>query len=355
MKVLVVAEGRGASSQRMLPAAAALALRGHEVAWLGPGAPAPPFADLQVLERARELWGRTADVVVTDATRPSRSAILGWQARALCQVVAVEHAQVERWGWLERLMWSSLHPQGLVDPAEARAFQERLTTLALEHLGLWSDDPPAAAPDPTHGDTEVLERACERALARQRSRAARAAAFLDRDGTLVREVGYLADPDALELLPSVPAALRALQAADLALVVISNQSGVGRGLFSSRRVHEAMARLRRQLRAAGVELDGIYFCPHRPEDGCRCRKPGSLLLERAAEDLGLTLRGSYMVGDKRLDVETGHRVGARGLLLRTGYGRDEEARPGTAIETPDAVCDDLAAAAEWILAHGANP
>jgi D-glycero-D-manno-heptose 1,7-bisphosphate phosphatase len=120
-------------------------------------------------------------------------------------------------------------------------------------------------------------------------------------------------------------------------------------------VHEAMARLRRRLRAEGVELDGIYFCPHRPEAGCTCRKPGSLLLERAAEDLGLSLRGSYMVGDKRLDVETGHRVGARGLLVRTGYGRDEEAREGSAIETPDAACDDLPAAAEWILAHGATP
>jgi D-glycero-D-manno-heptose 1,7-bisphosphate phosphatase len=215
---------------------------------------------------------------------------------------------------------------------------------------LWSDDLPADGADPGHGDTEVLERACERALARQRSRAARPAVFLDRDGTLVREVGYLSDPDDLELLPGVPQALRDLQAAGLALVVISNQSGVGRGLFPLTRVHQAMARLRTRLRGEGIELDGIYFCPHRPEAGCACRKPGGLLLERAAEDLGLSLRASAMVGDKRLDVETGHRVGARGLLVRTGYGRDEERKEGTALEAPDAVCDDLGAAAQWILA-----
>ncbi|HET9328554.1 MAG TPA: HAD family hydrolase [Candidatus Eisenbacteria bacterium] len=354
MRILVVADG-GNPSSRLLTAAAGLALRGHQVLWRGPWAPASALDDLRPVESDRDLWTWKADVVVSDAGSPLRPALLGWQARAFCQVLALEHARVASWSWLERFMWSSLHPQGLVEPGEAPSFQERPSGLSFEHLALWSDELPAETPDAAHGDTEILERACERALARQRSRASRSAAFLDRDGTLVREVGYLSDPADLEILPGVPQALRHLQAAGLALVVISNQSGVGRGLFSISRVYDAMARLRRRLRAEGVEIDGIYFCPHRPEAGCACRKPGSLLLERAAEDLGLTLRDSYMIGDKRLDVETGHRVGARGLLVRTGYGRDEEQREGTPIEAPDAVCDDLSAAADWILAHAAAP
>jgi D-glycero-D-manno-heptose 1,7-bisphosphate phosphatase len=222
----------------------------------------------------------------------------------------------------------------------------------LDRLGLWPEGEPAPVPDPTHEDTEILERACERALARHRGRAARPAVFLDRDGTLVVERGYLADASELELLPATAPALRRLRAAGHALVVVSNQSGVGRGLFPLSGVHAAMAALRRALRAEGVELDAIYFCPHRPEEGCACRKPGIELLERAADDQVLDLRGSVMIGDKLLDVATGHHAGARGVLVRTGYGRDEEARAGAAGEPrPDRVADDLGDAADWVLSE----
>jgi histidinol-phosphate phosphatase family protein len=240
-----------------------------------------------------------------------------------------------------------------VAPEEAGRFQQQPRGLAFERLGLWSDEAPPLEPDVTHGDVEILERACERALARHRSRALRAALFLDRDGTLVREIGYLADPDDLELLPGVPAALRAARNAGLPLVLISNQSGVGRGLFPLARVYEAMARLRQLLRAEGIELDAIYFCPHRPDGGCSCRKPGTALLERAAEDLLIALRRSAMAGDKLLDALTAHRAGALGILVRTGYGRDEEQRIAAAREAgeapPDQVTDDLGQAVRWFL------
>ena len=179
--------------------------------------------------------------------------------------------------------------------------------------------------------------------------------FLDRDGTLARDVGYLSDPAALELLPGLAEALRDLRAGGFALVVVSNQSGVARGFFSLARAHEIMGRLRRELRGLGVELDGVYFCPHLPEQGCGCRKPGAALLLRAAEDLNLSLRHSVMVGDKRLDVEAAHRAGSAGVLVRTGYGRQEEARAATEGPPPDAVCDDLGEAAKWILARAAIP
>ncbi|MBI1799399.1 MAG: HAD family hydrolase [Candidatus Eisenbacteria bacterium] len=225
-------------------------------------------------------------------------------------------------------------------------------SLGLERLALWSAEAPAAEPDATHADTEILERACERALARHRGRSPRGAVFLDRDGTLVVERGYLADPDDLELLPGVPEALRDLAAAGFALIVISNQSGVGRGLFPLARVHQAMARLRTLLRARGIELDAIYFCPHRPDAGCDCRKPGAALLERASDDLGIALSRSFMVGDKLIDARAGHNAGSRGVLVRTGYGRDEErANPGPGMAPPERVFDDLRDASRWMLAE----
>jgi D-glycero-D-manno-heptose 1,7-bisphosphate phosphatase len=350
VKVLVVASGSDARIER---AAAGLALRGHAVSWLGPR-PAGIDLPLAPLAGWRDVWSARADLVMTGSCSLPRAAIAGWLARAHGMVVSLEHGRLARWGVLERGAWHSLHSHGLIEPAEAEAFRADPRGLDPERLGLWSDEPPPAEPDPSHADVEMLERAGERALARHRGRALRAAAFVDRDGTLVREVGYLADPADLELLPGVADALRSLQAAGLVLIVISNQSGVGRGFFPERRVHEAMGRLRELLRAQGIELDAIYFCPHRPEGGCPCRKPRPGLLERAAEDQLIALRRSVMVGDKLLDAATGHAAGARSVLVRTGYGRDEEQRiggPGTdGADRPDAVVDDLAAAARTILA-----
>jgi D-glycero-D-manno-heptose 1,7-bisphosphate phosphatase len=198
---------------------------------------------------------------------------------------------------------------------------------------------------------EILERACERTIARHRSHALRAAVFLDRDGTLVREAGYMGNPDDLELLPGTGAALRTLASAGFPLVVISNQAGVGRGLFDLRRAYEVMARLRSELRAQGVELDAIYLCPHRPDEVCACRKPGTALLSRAAEDLRLRLEDSVMVGDKWIDVVAGQRAGAASVLVRTGYGREDESRFQPGERPPDAVFDDLAQAVSWIQAR----
>ena len=112
------------------------------------------------------------------------------------------------------------------------------------------------------------------------------------------------------------------------------------------------ARLRIELRAHGVELDAIYFCPHRPEDGCTCRKPGTALLERAAEDLLLDLRSSAVIGDKLLDVETARNAAALGILVRTGYGAEEERRGAAEnLERPDHVADSLDGAVAWLLAR----
>jgi len=294
-----------------------------------------------------------AEVVLGGARAPLAAALAGWMSRAHALVLDLDDAALRHWGWRARWAWDSLHATGLVPAEAADGLRRDPPPVPLERLATWSEEPPAG-PRAEHGDTEILERACERALARHRTRGARAAVFADRDGTLVVERGYLSDPGDLELLPGVAEAIHDLRAAGLAVVVISNQSGVGRGFFPLSRVHQAMARLRQLLRERGAELDAIYFCPHRPEAGCACRKPGIELLQRAADDLQLSLARSVFVGDKRLDVQTGHNAGTLTVLLRTGYGRDEErqiaAHPGE--RPPDQVCDGFGAAAAWILARG---
>jgi histidinol-phosphate phosphatase family protein len=362
MRVLVHADTLGESpgALRLQRSALGLALRGHIVEWAGPAPPGLP-ASAPREAGPRALWTRRADLVLGGGKSPQSLALAGRLAGADAMVVAPSFAEAARWGSWQRWGLHWLDAFALVEPAEAESFRQDRRGIALDRVALWSDAEPAPLVDAAHPDVEILERACHRALARSRTPVGRAAAFVDRDGTVVREVGYLADPDDLELLPGAAEALLRLRAAGYALVLISNQSGVGRGLFSIATVYAAMARLRQRLREHAMELDAIYFCPHRPDAGCACRKPGTALLERAADDLRLSLGRSVMIGDKLLDPATAHAAGARGILVRTGYGRDEEQRwrSGAANELddrgPDAVCDDLGAAADWILAHGPEP
>jgi len=168
---------------------------------------------------------------------------------------------------------------------------------------------------------------------------------LDRDGTIIVEKDYLADPDAVELIRGAGAALRRLADLGLGLVVVTNQSGVGRGLFDLGRLGEIHARFEALLAAESVLLSGIYFCPHRPEQGCGCRKPRPGLLERAARELGFEARRAFVVGDMASDVGLGRAVGATTLLVRTGHGA-REAEGGAA--RPDHVVGDLSDAAALI-------
>lgn len=166
---------------------------------------------------------------------------------------------------------------------------------------------------------------------------------LDRDGTVVVDRDYLDDPDALEFLPGAAEALRRLHRRGYRLVVISNQSGVGRGRFSLERLQQINARLLQMVRAAGADLAGIYCCPHRPEEGCACRKPGTQLLLQAAGELGFDPKAAVVVGDKASDVELGKRVGAVTMWIRDDRGRGSRPEPHA-----DHVVPDLAAAARLI-------
>ena len=181
------------------------------------------------------------------------------------------------------------------------------------------------------------------------------AVFLDRDGTLNREVDYLAHPADLELLPGVAEALRRLKAAGYLLCVVTNQSGVARGMFDEDRLAEIHSRLRELLAAEGVELDWIGYCPHHPSEGrpayradCSCRKPRSGMLLEAAARLEVSLERSWCIGDSLRDLTSGERLGVHGLLVRTGKGADQEQRARQAGRRVEVV-DDLTAAVDRIL------
>jgi D-glycero-D-manno-heptose 1,7-bisphosphate phosphatase len=143
---------------------------------------------------------------------------------------------------------------------------------------------------------------------------------LDRDGTLIVERNYLSDPKGVELLPGVVAGLRKMRELDLGLIVVTNQSGIGRGFFDLNALKAIHTEMNAQLAAGGVVLDGIYFCPHTPEDRCRCRKPQPGLLEQAAVELGLEPSETIVIGDKLSDIDLGRAVRASTMLVRTGYG-----------------------------------
>ena len=177
----------------------------------------------------------------------------------------------------------------------------------------------------------------------------RPAAFLDRDGTIIREKDYLSDPVGVELIPRAIEAMKELQEMGLALVIVTNQAGIARGLYSVEEYHVVAARLGALLEQEGVFVEATYYCPHHPDatGPCSCRKPGTGMYEAAAADLGLDLGASYYVGDKRSDVEAAEALDGRGVLVRTGYGVEHEK------DLPDAVwvADDLRGAADLIRAE----
>ena len=175
----------------------------------------------------------------------------------------------------------------------------------------------------------------------------KSAVFLDRDGTINREVHYLSDPARFELLVGAGDALRRLADAGHLLVVITNQSGISRGYFGEGELAAVHARMEQELAAFGVRLAGIYSCPALPGDGDPDRKPGTGMIERAAAELGIDLASSWMIGDKTADVLAGRNAGLRTVLVKTGYGGSDAEYE----VQPDAVAADLAGAADIVLAR----
>jgi D-glycero-D-manno-heptose 1,7-bisphosphate phosphatase len=183
----------------------------------------------------------------------------------------------------------------------------------------------------------------------------RPAVFVDRDGTLLEEANYLDRIERFAFFPYAIDASRLLNRAGFAVVVITNQSGVGRGMYEESFVTDTHELMKARLAEGGARVDGCYYCPHHPEasiaryrQDCECRKPRPGMLRQAARDLDLDLARSFSIGDKWTDVQAGFAAGGRGLLVRTGYGRASEASPPPGVR-PAHVADNLMAAVSWIL------
>jgi D-glycero-D-manno-heptose 1,7-bisphosphate phosphatase len=188
----------------------------------------------------------------------------------------------------------------------------------------------------------------------------RPAVFLDRDGTLNIDAGYLDRKERLMLFPWSLDSVRLLRRAGYAVVVVTNQSGVGRGMIEESFVEEVHQIIQSRLVDIGEKLDGHYYCPHEPSASieafrvdCDCRKPKPGLVTRAARDLGLDVERSIVVGDKWSDIGLAKQTGARGVLVRTGYGRSQEKNRQEGLSA-DAVVDTLMDAVNWILLHPVN-
>lgn len=181
-------------------------------------------------------------------------------------------------------------------------------------------------------------------------RSSRRFILLDRDGTIIVERHYLSDPAGMELLPGTVAGLRRLQAMGFGLAVITNQSGLGRGYFTQAMLDAVHERMMDLLDHHAIRLDGIYCCPHTPEDRCACRKPRPGLVHRAAAEWGFDPAAAVMIGDKPCDIEAGRAAGTTTFLVRTGYGAQVAQQPIAAggAARPDYIVDDLDQAAKVI-------
>lgn len=179
-----------------------------------------------------------------------------------------------------------------------------------------------------------------------KSKILKPAIFLDRDGTILNERGYLSHPKNLRFYPPTFKALLRLQKSGFSLVLLTNQSGIARGLLTLGDLAKIHSRLKQRLAQSGVKLSGIYFCPHLPKAGCSCRKPKPGMAIKAAKDLGLDLKKSFVIGDQTKDMKLAGRIKSKGILVLTGAGRSLRNEAG---RFATKMTSNLSTAANWVL------
>lgn len=174
--------------------------------------------------------------------------------------------------------------------------------------------------------------------------------FADRDGTICFDRHYLADPAGLELIPTVAEGIKKLNDAGIPVIVITNQSGIGRGYFTEQQLGSIHQKMEDLLAEQGARVNDIFYCPHLPDSGCDCRKPRPGMLLQAQEEYGFDLKRSFVIGDRMLDVEMAHAVGAKAVLVpEPGNQYRVEKEIENSLETPDYATDTFTNAVEWIL------
>ena len=170
------------------------------------------------------------------------------------------------------------------------------------------------------------------------------AVFIDRDGTIARDVHYCRRVEDFEILPTVPEAIRLLNQHGFKVVIITNQSGIARGYFNETTLLQIHQHMRQELAKYDARVDAIYYCPHHPEEGCECRKPKPGLILKAAQDLAINLGRSFMVGDGEMDIRAGKAAGCRTILVATEPDIEKETT-----DPPDYIADNMLRAAQWII------
>ncbi|MBI1748219.1 MAG: HAD family hydrolase [Acidobacteria bacterium] len=185
----------------------------------------------------------------------------------------------------------------------------------------------------------------------------RRAVFLDRDGTICEELGYINHPSRLMVYPWAAQAIQKINQAGMKAIVVSNQSGVARGYFDEPLVNAINLKMQAELEISGARLDAVYYCPHHPcalvpayRADCACRKPKPGMALQAAQVFNLDLSGSFVIGDRYGDIQLAHNIGAGSIFILTGYGRGEfESRRHTWPTAPDHIAENLLTAVEWVL------
>lgn len=179
------------------------------------------------------------------------------------------------------------------------------------------------------------------------------AVFIDRDGTINIDVHYLDDPDKFEMYPGVGEGVKRLRDKGFKIIVITNQSGIARGYFTEEQLSDIHEIMKQEFQKFDVTLDGIYYCPHHPDDTCNCRKPNTGLFVKAINEHNIDVKKSYMIGDKILDVSAGRKIGVKTILIPEPHLKEEFLSKKPEWEyNPDYIADDFCDAVEWILKVG---
>jgi histidinol-phosphate phosphatase family protein len=173
--------------------------------------------------------------------------------------------------------------------------------------------------------------------------------FIDRDGTIIVEKDFIKSLDEIQFIPGSVEAIKNLKVLGYKIIVVSNQSGIGRGILTEKMVKEVNDSFIHQLRERGTPIDALYYCPHSPEDDCDCRKPETGMIRRAVTEHKLNLDNAVVIGDKLSDIEMGRRIGAKSILVLTGYGKKEQEKLRNATIKPDFIANDLLGAVNWLM------
>jgi len=174
------------------------------------------------------------------------------------------------------------------------------------------------------------------------------AVFIDRDGTINVNVGYIDNPDKFQMYPGIAKGIKLLQDNGFKIIVITNQSGISRGFFTEETLKKIHERMMKELSKKDASIDGLYFCPHHPKDNCNCRKPKTEMFEKAIKKHDVDVSKSFVIGDRMLDVEVGHRIGCKTVLIPERKEMVEKEREESLVE-PDYICDDFYLGVLWIL------